>query len=172
MKQIQMPVEISATFEIFDFSNLTTILPERNIQNPQNKEKTLKLYAESIMNLNTENAMIIFTEGSALPNPGPVGAGAVIKTKGPKNALVKLARAIKQVSTSYEGEIETIKLAVEYANENIISAHDNLHIYSDSQAATLSKTSQNNKKYHNSMIWQIRENIMDIGEKVDNMKII
>ena len=76
------------------------------------------------------------------------------------------------MGTSYEGEIETIKLAVEYANENIISAHDNLHIYSDSQAAILSITSQDNEKYHNSMIWQIRENIMNISEKIDNIEII
>ena len=73
-----MPVEVSATFEIFDIPNLTAILPKPNIQNPQNKEKNLKLYTESIMNLNTENAMIIFTDGSALSNPDPVGAEVVI----------------------------------------------------------------------------------------------
>ena len=50
--------------------------------------------------------------------------------------------------------------------------HDNLHIYSDSQAAILSITSQDSEKYHNSMIRQIREDIMDINEKVDNIKII
>ena len=71
------------------------------------------------------------------------------------------------MGTSYEGEIEAIKLAVEYANESITSAHDNLHIFSDIQAAILSITSQNSEKY-NSMIKQIRENIMDISEKVDN----
>ena len=43
MKQVQMPVEIPATLEIFDIPNLTTILPEPNTQNPQNKGKTLKL---------------------------------------------------------------------------------------------------------------------------------
>ena len=152
MKQVQMPVEIPATLEIFDIPNLTTILPEPNTQNPQNKEKTLKLCTESIMNLNTENAMIVSTDGSALSNPGPVGAGVVIKNKGPKSMPVKLAKAVEQMGTSYEGEIETIKLAVDYANENISSAHDNLHIYSDSQAAILSITSQDNEKYHNSMI--------------------
>ena len=67
MKQIQMPVEIPATLEIFDIPNLATILPEQSIKNPQNKGKTF--YTESIMNLNTENAMIIFTDGSALSNP-------------------------------------------------------------------------------------------------------
>ena len=75
------------------------------------------------------------------------------------------------MGTSYEGEIEAIKLAVEYANENITLAHDNLHISSDSQAARLSITSQDKEKY-NSMIRQIRENIMDISEKVDNIKFI
>ena len=85
MKQIRMPVEIFTTFEIFDIPNLTTILPEPNTQNPQNKEKTLKLYTESVMNLNTENAMIIFIDGFAISNPGPVGAGVVIKNKGPKS---------------------------------------------------------------------------------------
>ena len=107
MKQIQMPVEVPATFEIFDIPNLTTILPQPNIQNPQNKEKTLKFYNKSITNLSTENAMIIFRDGSALSNPGPVGAGMVIKNKGP----VKLAKAVKQMGTSYKGEIEVIKLA-------------------------------------------------------------
>ena len=74
------------------------------------------------------------------------------------------------MGTSYEGEIEAIELAVEYANESITSVHDNLHIFSDSQAAILSITSQNSKKY-NSMIRQIRENIMDISEIVDNIKL-
>ena len=81
----------------------------------------------------------------------------VIKTKGPKNTPVKLAKAVKQMGTSYEGEIEAIKSALEYAIENITSAHDNLYIFSDSQATILSITSQNNKIYHNSIIWQIRE---------------
>ena len=31
------------------------------------------------------------------------------------------------MGTSYEGEIKAIKLAVEYANENITSEHDNPH---------------------------------------------
>ena len=79
--------------------------------------------------------MIIFTDGSALSKSGPVRAGEVIKNKGPKSTPVKLAKALKQMDTSYEGEIEAIKLAVEYANENITSAQDNLHIFSDSQAA-------------------------------------
>ena len=96
----------------------------------------------------------------------------VIKNKGPKSTPVKLAQAVKQMGTSYEGEIEAIKLVVEYANENITSVHDNLLIYSDSQAAILSITSQDSEKYHNSMIRQIRENIMDISKKVDNIKII
>ena len=76
------------------------------------------------------------------------------------------------MDTIYEGEIEDIKLALKYSTENITSAHDNLHIYSHSQGAILSITSRDSEKYHNSMIWQIRENIMDIGEKVDNIKII
>ena len=66
--------------------------------------------------------------------------------------------------TSYEVQTEAIKLAVEYANENITTVHDNLHISSDSQAAILFITSQDSEKYHNSMIRQIRENMMDISE--------
>ena len=42
MKRIQMPVEIPATFEIFDIPNLTTILPEPNIQKPSKQRKNLK----------------------------------------------------------------------------------------------------------------------------------
>ena len=39
MKQIQMPLQIPATFEIFDITNLTKILPEPNIQNLKTKKK-------------------------------------------------------------------------------------------------------------------------------------
>ena len=39
--------------------------------------------------------MIIFTDGSALSNPVPVGAGLVIKNRGPKSTPVKVAKAVK-----------------------------------------------------------------------------
>ena len=64
------------------------------------------------------------------------------------------------MGTSYEGEMKAIKLAVEYANENITSAHDNLHLFSDSQAAILFITCQDCKK-DNSM-----------NNFYDNIKII
>ena len=38
--------------------------------------------------------MLIFTDGSAINNPGPVGNGAVIKKDGPASLPIKLAKAV------------------------------------------------------------------------------
>ena len=48
---------------------------------------------------------MIFTDGSALGNPGPTGAGVVIKNNGPESAEIKIAHAVTKMDTSYQGEL-------------------------------------------------------------------
>ena len=61
--------------------------------------------------------MLVFTDRSATTNPGLMEAGAVIRQNGPTNLLIILAKAVTSSETSYEGELEAIKISMEFANK-------------------------------------------------------
>ena len=85
-----------------------------------------------------ENSMIAFTDGSAIPNPGPCGASAVIFSNGLNSQPIILSKSISKYSSSYHGELEAINLAVNFA-KNYSETHyiNQLRIYSDCQSALL-----------------------------------
>ena len=62
------------------------------------------------------------------------------------------------MGSSYEGELEAIKIETEYARDNISPSNNGLHIFSDCQSAILTAISQNRENYHNSTVRAIREN--------------
>ena len=70
------------------------------------------------------------------------------------------------MGSSYEGELEAIKIAPEYARDNLSPSNDSRHIFSDCQSAILAVTSQNRK---NSTLRAIRENLTDISPKRQNI---
>ena len=88
-----------------------------------------------------ENTMLAYAYGSAQGNPGPAGAGVLIKSNGQKSIPTKIAKAISSRGTSYEGELEAILMASQYALENLRNENDALNIYTDCQAALLAITS-------------------------------
>ena len=49
------------------------------------------------------------------------------------------------MASSYEGELEAIKIVTEYAKDNLLLSNDSVHIFSDCQSAILAVTSQNRK---------------------------
>ena len=89
--------------------------------------------------------MIVFTDESAQSNPGPTGSGAIIKKQGQNSTLIKIATAVKYMGSSYEGELEAIKIAAEYARGNISPSNDSLHIFPDCQSAISAVTSEQRK---------------------------
>ena len=44
--------------------------------------------------------------GSAHQNPGPTGSGVVIKKQGRNSTAIKIAKAVKCMGPSYEGELK------------------------------------------------------------------
>ena len=75
--------------------------------------------------------MLIFTHGSAINNPGPTGFGAVIRKNEPTSLPNKLVKAVTSSGTSYEGELEAIKIGTKCAKENISDGTENIHIFAD-----------------------------------------
>ena len=53
----------------------------------------------------------------------------------------KIAKAVKYIGSSYEEKLEVIKIATEYARDNISPSNDSFHIFFDCQSAILAVTS-------------------------------
>ena len=62
--------------------------------------------------------MVIFTDGSAQCNPGPVGSRIVIKKQGLQSYPIILAKAITPYGSGYERELETVKLGTDFTVKN------------------------------------------------------
>lgn len=116
--------------------------------------------------------MLIFTDGSAVSNPGPTGAGVVIRKNGPTSIQIKKAQAVTKMGTSFVGELEAIRIGTKYARDNLHRDTSNIHVFTDCQSAIHAITKQKNDYYHNSTISSIRENLSAISSKVKSVKII
>ena len=116
--------------------------------------------------------MMIFTYGSALGNPGPTGKGVVIKKNGQESTEIKIAHAVTKMGTSYQGELQAIRIGTTYAKENISISTENLHIFVDSQAAIQAIIEQNHKNYHNITITEIRQNLINISHSIKSIKFV
>ena len=57
---------------------------------------------------------MIFTDGSALGNPRPTGAGAVIYMNGYHTSPILLKRGVGPMSNNYTGELVGIQIALEF----------------------------------------------------------
>ena len=78
-----------------------------------NMESMLHVTHRVCMTPLTDHTMVVFTDGSAQGNSGPVGGGIVIKEQSLQSSLIKLAKAIITPYGS-EGEFEAIRLGTDF----------------------------------------------------------
>ena len=81
---------------------MLTIFPEQSLANVNAQNPIFKQYLDLINKDINDNTMLAYTDGSALKNPGPTGAGVLIKVQGHKSIPVKLAMAISSKGTSFD----------------------------------------------------------------------
>ena len=79
------------------------------------------------------NDAVAFTDGSAMPNPGPCGAGASIYWAGMSGECSNISIPVSMRSTSYHGELKAIEETIRLAAERNFTGR--LHIFSDCQSA-------------------------------------
>ena len=93
--------------------------------------KTAKYYLA-----NTKGDIVAFTDGSALGNPGPCGAGSAIFWKGMDSIPSLHKRPVSKLSSSYHGELQAIDLALQViANKMPPVKNVTVHIITDCQSA-------------------------------------
>ena len=96
--------------------------------------ESAKKDAENYIN-KAGNNIIAFTDGSALSNPGPTGAGAAIFLNGINHEDIKARRPVSAMSTSYHGELQGIDLALTKILQVKPKVAKPIHILSDCQSA-------------------------------------
>ena len=112
------------------------------------------------------NDPIIFTDGSAIPNPGPSGAAAVCYPKGISSQPTVLSEPASHASTSYHGELFAIKLAIEFCISRLdLHNFRAVHIFSDCQSAMLSVSSSEIHVSHQALIDSIRTSITNLAKQ-------
>ena len=134
---------------------MLTILLEQSLANVNAQNPIFKQYLD-LINKDNDNTMLAYTDGSALKNPGPTGAGVLIKIQGHKSIPVKLAKAILSKGKSFDGELAAILMATQYALTHLTKEHDSFNIYSDCQAPICAITSHTRENYYNDTIFLIR----------------
>ena len=112
-----------------------------------------------------ENEVVIFTDGSALGNPGPTGAGAVVYLNGYQSSPILLKKGVSPLSNNYTGELVGIQIALEF----IIGLEEQLkdtriHVFTDCQPAIkVSKCAKIRNRYN-----QVPHLTQDTNGKVTN----
>ena len=101
--------------EIFHIPNLSVTIPIKF-----SSDESEKNCITEILQYLTTNTMVIFTDGAVQGNSSPTRSGVMIKNPGYHSLPLKLAKAITSCGTSYEGEIEAIKLGTDHAFQNIV----------------------------------------------------
>ena len=116
------------------------------------------------------DSTIAYTDGSALKNPGPCGAGAAIFKTGHSMHPTELERPVSKKSHSYHGELQALDLCL----DNMVKCPPNhltsrLIILSDCQSALITAASFKLSKEFTKLqirIQQATENLLNKGHNV------
>ena len=124
------------------------------------QKELAKSHAVAQLNAIPSNELVIFTDGSALRNPGPCGASAVCYHEGMDTEPTVLTKSVSPLGTSYLGELCGLELATNHARENIPTyTPTSIHIFCDCQSAIQSISTTNIHSSHQDIIDNILRNI-------------
>ena len=98
--------------------------------------------------------LVIFTDGSALNNPGPCGASAIVYAEGMISTPIVRKEAISASGTSYLGELWGLVLALSFL-KNCIPTIKVCHIFCDCQSALLSAATYSTQQAYHEVVSNI-----------------
>jgi ribonuclease HI len=114
----------------------------------------------------------LFTDGSALGNPGPCGAGIVIYWLGVNSPPTTLSKAVSSRSSSYHGELAAIDLALEtVTNRRPCLRNKKIHILTDCQGALQTVTATHPVKNYAQLAYNITKNAETLKELNNTVSI-
>ena len=78
--------------------------------------------------------VLLFTDGSALTNLGPTGAGVVIYLDGYSTSHILSQKGVSPLSNNYKGELVGIQIVLDFLVEIDTVKHKNIHFLTDWQS--------------------------------------
>ncbi|XP_066266319.1 uncharacterized protein [Branchiostoma lanceolatum] len=104
---------------------------------------------------------VVFTDGSALGNPGPTGSAAVIYEQWGSTEPFAVRKPVASRSNNYEGELEGLHLAIETLSRRPSTANHVL-ILCDCKAAIESVTGIQQVTAYNNLVHSIRNKLRSL----------
>ena len=174
--QIKFKAESSIGQDPFYLQKLRLVMPTKNLgsarKRTEEQTKNARDYINPVIGKH-KNSYNMFTDGSASKNPGPTGLGIFIQPLGSKSTPIMIAKAVSKVGTSYQGELEAIREAINYAindKVNIINS-TTLCIFTDSQSSLESIISVNINEDYEELI-NIRYKLTRLSKLVKEINCI
>ena len=130
------PLIYESMDQILQTNNITLVITKESIGSSGNRTPEQEKRAQELALAHVSEAgndAVIFTDGSAQPNPGPCGAGLCAYWAGTAADSIEQAIPVAKLSTSYHGELKAIDKAIQMAAERGYTG--TLHILSDCQSA-------------------------------------
>ena len=115
-----------------------------------------------------ENETVAFTDGSALGNPGPTGAGAVVYLKGYNSSPILLKKGVSPLSNNYTGELVGILIALEFMvslDDQIQLKDRKIHFFTDCQPAIIAAFNSSIPSGKVDIILQIKECVTKLSDR-------
>ena len=108
---------------------------------------------------------IAFTDGSALKNPGPCGAGATIYPIGIDCQPILLQRPVSPYSTSYHGELQAIDLVLSHLLASPLFPSKTVTLLTDCQSALQTVCNNRDPNSHHTLCSDIRTKTGQLSEE-------
>ena len=137
-----------------------TGLGSAGTRSSEQKSKALKLACDRIAA--ADNNVVIFTDGSALGNPGPCGAGVAIHWNGISHDSSSHKKPVSSFSNSYHGELSAIDLAIEEVASASHQPRKNVLLLSDCQSALTVASSPLPPTSYSNLYYNIQRNVKQL----------
>ena len=118
-----------------------------------------------------EHQRSIGSDGSALTNPWPTGAGAIIYLDGYSTSPILFQKGVSPLSNNYTGELVGIQIGLEFLAETDTVKHKNIHILTDCQPAMRRAFWTELPRNKIEIIRDIKNNLSKIRERQNKIKV-
>ena len=173
-REMKGSVEFDRIEKEFQYSReCMGMIKEREIFDAEELANSKDEQTENIrdfLNQFTDREVLLFTDGSALGNPGPTGAGAVAYVDGYKCSPVLLKKSVSPLSNNYTGELVGIQIGLEFLSELDYVQNRSIHILTDCQPAIKTAFGNQLPKNKIDIVFDIKNSLGKIQER--NNKII
>ena len=173
-REMKGSVEFDRIEKEFQYSReCMGMIKEREIFDAEELANSKDEQTENIrdfLNQSTDREVLLFTDGSALGNPGPTGAGAVAYVDGYKCSPVLLKKGVSPLSNNYTGELVGIQIGLEFLSELDYVQNRSIHILTDCQPAIKTALGNQLPKNKIDIVFDIKNSLGKIQER--NNKII